>query len=100
VGVVGDILSLDEQADRVVIPNMQVDGVGLAVLNEHICFCLGKQVESRPVVLSWIIVGVHVVIVRFDDGFPLGGEELHTGIVILEYLFVYMEIVDEIKGTV
>jgi hypothetical protein len=56
---------------------VDVDGIGLYELDEEVDFGIVEQSEGLPVVFSWVIVGIHVVLVGLHEPSPLSLHEIH-----------------------
>lgn len=69
-GIIGYILCLDEEVDRVIISDMKIYRVCFCILYEKIDFSFSKKIKCDTVMLGRVIVGVHEVIVGLDDTFP------------------------------
>ena len=51
--------------------NVYIDRMTISVLDEKIDFAFGEQVEGSSIVVSWMVVGVHILVVHLDQSLPL-----------------------------
>lgn len=68
--IIGDILCLNEEVDRVVVSNVKIDWVCFCILDEQIDLSFGKEIECNPIVFCGVVVGVHEVVVGLHEPFP------------------------------